>query len=261
MDQVVFLDLSHYIFHRYYAIQTWLKFSKQNIDDKDALIERYSRLFEENLVDLKKKLKFEWCNFYMVKDCTRDSIWRKKYFEGYKGNRDGKDDDKRIDPTIFPYTYEVLLPRLNAKYGFHLLWYKNAEADDIIAVLHKKLRHIYPMRKVIIITNDNDYLQLLDEYTIIMNTKKQELKKRFDDDVLKVFTKWKVIRGDESDNIPPIEKKIGNVVALKLASDDALLEKKLANPDVLKQYRLNDLLINFDRIPDDMVKGIMHMAF
>ena len=46
---------------------------------------------------------------------------------------------------------------------------ENAEGDDIIAVLKKKIRTKYEDIPIYIITNDHDYLQLFDNNTYIYN--------------------------------------------------------------------------------------------
>lgn len=256
--KVVCIDLSNYVFHRWFALRSWLKISQTELDSV-ALVKKYDTLFEKSLVDIKKKHKAEWCNVLLAKDCPRDSIWRMEYFEKYKGNRthDGKDDT--FDPTIFYHTYDTLLPALQARYGFRLIGSANAEADDVIAVIHRIIRSDSRTKndKVVIISNDTDYLQLHDDNTLIMSNTKKDISLKFDTDTLKHYLNWKIIKGDKSDNIPPIEKKIGDKTALKLAMNLDLLAKKLATcVHVEHQYSLNKTLIDFNEIPEHIVANI-----
>lgn len=262
---ILFLDLSHYVFHRYFAIQTWCNMRKQTFEDtpegRAAFLEKFEKLFESNIVTFKKKNKVEWKNVYLVKDTSRETIWRMKHYPLYKKNRDER--NIKFDPSVFTHVYDVLIPRLVDTYGLKVIGYQSAEADDVIAVLHRKIRADPDTKdkKVIVITNDNDYLQLNDERTLIVNCNNKELKDRFSKDELDHFTLWKVIKGDDSDNIPSIDKKIGDKIALKLAMDGEMLKAKLESCDEVKaRFELNNMLINFEQIPNDIVDGIMKIT-
>ena len=260
---VMFLDLSHYVFHRFFAIQAWCKIRKQEFGDtpegRQEFIDKFSKLFEDNLVMFKKKYKISWENFYFVKDTPRDNIWRMKHYPLYKKNRDER--NIKFDPTVFTHVYDNIIPQMIARLGAKVLGYDTAEADDVIAILTRKIRRETPHRKVVIITNDNDYVQLIDECTIVVNCNKKELHTRFTEEELRNYILWKVIKGDDSDNIPSIDKKIGDKVALKLANDPSLLAARLASSSEIKEkFDMNNLLINFDMIPRYIIKGIEALA-
>lgn len=259
-DDLVFLDLSHYIFQRYYAIQRWCKIAgKEFTNDtagKQEMCALFEQRFESSLVVLKKKLKFKWSNLYLVQDCPREQIWRMNLFSSYKQNRTDK-ASKDFDPVVFVNSYNIIIPRMIKQYGLHLVSYPNAEADDVIAIIHSVVRSENPDKRMIIITNDNDYLQLLDDHTTILNSSLIELKKRFDEETLKVFGMWKSIRGDTSDNIPPIERKIGDKIAQKLAMNPQALQDKLSSPSVRQVFELNKQLVMFEFIPKEIRAGII----
>ena len=133
------------------------------------------------------------------------------------------------------------------------------EADDIIAVAHREIRKNDPYEPILIMTNDNDYIQLSDVDTRIVNAKDQDIVERVKNKnnvPMDVFLEWKIILGDSSDNIPSIAKRIGEKTALKLATNKELLQKKLEEKEVRDQYDLNKKLISFENIPDDIVEGI-----
>lgn len=253
---VVFLDLSYFVFHRFFAMQSWMKLSKRTFDDVPQMLEKYGSLFESSLVQFKKHFKFDLEDLIICKDCPQESVWRMEHFESYKQNR----DDDKMDSSVFPYTYEVILPMLVKKYKVQIKEYPGAEADDVVAVLKNMLRRMQPDRKVLIITNDNDYLQLLDENTEIVNASKRYIKDRIPKEFQccpKLFLEWKVIKGDKSDNIPAIAKRIGDKTATQLALNQDMLEKYLASDkDIRAQYEKNKLLIMFDELPKDIIKGI-----
>lgn len=254
-DHIAFIDLSYFIFFRFYALQRWLKVSKYEFKNHDEFIAKFSKLFEDNIVTLKKRHKLEWNNIILAKDCMRHTIWRLNHFSDYKKNRDETRDS--FDPRVFVHTYEVILPMLVKKYLLKVVDFPTAEADDVIAVLHKMVREFSPPTRITIFTNDNDYLQLVDEKTTVMNLNKVILSERAGNEAMKCFKLCKIIKGDVSDNIPPIDKKIGEKTALKLAQNPELLERKLASdPHVRDRFELNKKLIDFGCIPNDIVDGV-----
>lgn len=254
-----FVDLSYYVFHRYYAIQRWCKLSKTEFASLEEMLARFEKLFEDNLVALKKLYGFAWHRLVLAKDCSRDRIWRMEHYASYKKSRDKPDD---FDPAVFVHTYNVVLPKLVAKYGFAVVGADGAEADDVVAVFHQTIRERHGAQApIVIVTNDNDYVQLLDENTLIVNCNKVVLRDRFTKEMLDVFLDWKVIKGDVSDNIQPIQKKIGDKAALKLAQDRALLDRCFAeNPAAKAQYELNKVLIDFNSIPSGIRTDVASKA-
>lgn len=260
---LVFLDLSYYVFYRYFALQTWIKLSKTQFQSKTEEFEKYCELFENHILNLQKKFHFDWKDLYVCKDCPRHDVWRLKLFPKYKTPAT---TTKQINPEIFPYTYETVLPKLVQKYGFHVVGYKTAEADDVAGVLKPHFRKLYPERSIIIVTNDNDYLQLLDDHTQIINAAYKHINTRIPPEFespdkskcISCYTLWKIIKGDKSDTIPSIGKKIGDKVALKLVLNKDLLCSVLdANPEVKAQFELNKKLMLFSEIPDNIQKGIL----
>ena len=252
-EDSLWIDMSYFIFYRYYACFNWLKkFQKIDVEvcdimENELFIEKYSKLFERTICDIIKSTKVKWENLFIVKDSIRDTIWRHDYCNNYKGTRDDKIDSFNKD--IFKYTYGKLLPDLQARFKFNILNHDRLEADDVIALSKNYIRSMNSTIIINIITNDNDYIQLVDDYTIIKNLQGKELKSRIAFDPA-MYLKIKILSGDKSDNIPCIMRKVGLKTAEKLARDDdnfvRFCEK---NPDAYKQYKLNKLLIDFREIP------------
>ena len=253
----VFIDLSYFIIHKYFGIIAWLKLTKQAPLDQAGMFERFKIVFEEALMKIKGKYGFAWSQVILAKDCPRDDIWRNKIFPDYKKARSLPENRKQnFDPAIFKYVVDNVIPELQLKYGgLTVLAVNGAEADDIVAIAHRLLGG--PDKKILIITNDNDYIQLLNENTTIINASCLELKSRFDETQLSVFVEWKIIKGDVSDSIPSIAKKVGDKTALKFALDKELLEKKLvSDPLIRDRYEMNKTMISFESIPTDIVSLI-----
>ena len=60
----------------------------------------------------------------------------------------------------------------------------------------------------------------------------------------------KMVMGDVSDNIPSVLKKCGPKTALKCFEDPIYFEERLKKENALEKYKLNQLLIDFNNIPD-----------
>ena len=257
--EIAFIDLSYFVIHKYFGVLSWQKFSKLDLT-KEEIRERYSKSFEDSIVKFQRRYRFDWSRLYLSKDTPRDQIWRVNLCETYK---DRKDFPLRsdFDPAIFGYTYEILIPSLREKYGgFEILESHGAEADDVVAIAHRLLRGRDKETRIFVVTNDNDYVQLHDANTTIVNANGLDLTSRFTTEMLSVYTLWKVIKGDVSDCVPSIAPKIGDKTALKLALSPDLLKKKLdSNPTTQAQFDLNKTLIAFDSIPEDIVRNIEAM--
>jgi 5'-3' exonuclease len=256
MQGFVLIDLSYLIFHRYYAIVAWARLSKSDLlSNTDEFNNRFYTGFENFMTKLKKKLGLpNFNNVFFAKDTSRSMIWRNAVFPEYKTNRDEKSQD--FDPAIFTHVHEVIVPELSKKLGVRVLAFPEAEADDIIAVSCKYIRskHKSP---IVILSNDNDFVQLHNLGIQIINANFINIVGRFTQEQLDVYVLWKVIKGDKSDNIPEIDKKIGDKVALKLATNPALLAKRIeSSTKVADQYAINSTLIDFKNIPKNIQEGI-----
>lgn len=244
-------DSSYFIFYRYYAIKGWYKRAHgKDIDvhtvlDDEDFIQKYNSTFEKTINDLSKKYKVPHHNIVFAKDCSRDKIWRSSMFSGYKGNRDDKTATFNSD--IFKHTYNTLLPKIQDKYKVHELYHAQLEADDIIALFVKKLKTISPNTRMVVITNDNDYVQLYKYNIEIYNLQNKPLSERIDN--VNDYLLYKIIVGDKSDNIKSIGKKIGDKTAKKMIQDRDHFEKVLATKEVKDSFEMNRTLIDFDCIP------------
>jgi 5'-3' exonuclease len=253
--EYVFIDTSYYVFYKMYATLAWFSFSKTEVTEAE-LLTRYQKTFEKEIKDIIKRYSVDGCQVIFAKDTPRDQVWRMELFPTYKACRD---NTKHVYACqIFAHTYNIILPKLCGELGSKIIYVNGAEADDVVAVCQRMVRVLRPNANTVIVTNDNDYLQLLDDKTIIINLKKLQLKDRiFDTAALPYIAQIKAISGDKSDNVPPIAAKIGEKTAFKMVLDPSLLEKKLGkSEEIRKQFELNTVLVNFDYIPDHLIKQI-----
>lgn len=253
VEDLLFIDLSYFIFYRYYATLNWYKnYSKEGfqisqIVQNDEFINKYAERFEKVLSDLVKAYFMKWKNVFLVKDCIREEIWRNSLYSGYKATREDKIDTFNRD--IFKFTCNDLLCKLEEKYKFNIISHPHLEADDIIAIIKTNIRHNLKDNKIVIITNDNDYIQLKDKNTHIINIKGKDLCSRINMSP-DLYLKCKIIMGDKSDNISSIMKYIGPKTSKKLAQDEDSFQKLCKhNPSALHQFELNKTLIDFSCIP------------
>lgn len=258
---LLFIDLSYYIFHRFYALVSWYK--KAHPDDEldisdimnnEIFIEKFKKLFKENLKKIKKKYKIENSKVIFAKDCRRNQIWRNEFYEEYKKTRDDKNINFNKD--IFLYVYNDILPELlNDNTNIHSIYsVSKAEADDIIAVMKNTIREKYSNLPIYIITNDHDYLQLADYYTHIYNLKNYDLKKK-GKGLPELDLGFKIIKGDISDNIKAVfTKRITNKLIYEMIYDEEKLNNQIDSEgeECRKRYERNCLLIDFKKIPDNI---------
>jgi 5'-3' exonuclease len=242
----VVIDTSYYLFHRFFATYRWYSIRKDLtesnglvVDDPDFLTAFYRHL-ENDFKTIRTKYEYDdW--IWLAIDCPRNDIWRQDIFPDYKATRTHA---KHFDGSIFPKVYEYLKTekeRLKLRFVCH----PRLEADDICFVLFKTL----DMDKLIIIANDNDYLQICSDKVDVINKEGKYIKERGCGDPRKDLMK-KVLMGDKSDNIPSVCKGVGPKTVEKLLSMTAEdMDDWIAAKGGTPQYELNKKLICFENIP------------
>lgn len=262
----IFVDGSYYCFYRYFALIQWWKnaYPDEPLDDpyqNEKFVEKFRKTFVENLEQIPKKLKIHKQPTKPIlivgKDCKRHHIWRNELFKDYKANRSNGPEDGFMGGPFFKMAYEEqFFQKGGAK---AILKHPQLEADDCIAISVKYLVNKYPLCKIYIITSDRDYLQLnADNVNIFTLTYKNLADGKTATGNAEDDLKIKILMGDTSDNIPSVFPKCGLKTAQKCIEDENFFKKKMAdNPVYYEQYRLNEQLISFDKIPDNYVKEFM----
>lgn len=247
---LILIDMSYFIFYRYYALINWWKIAKPDDElgnpiDNIEFVNKYRKTFINKLFEIPKKLKIKKYEFICAKDCSRKNIWRNSLYSQYKENR--IHDDDFLGGPFFKLSYE-LVSELNLK----ILYHNNLEADDCIALFIKKFKNNY--NKILVIANDMDYLQLHTDNIKIMNLKYNYLnenKKWSGESSKDLFIK--VVMGDKSDNINSIFKKCGLKTAIKCYNDYEFFKNKLEKENCNDKYQLNLNLIDFNYIPEKLI--------
>jgi 5'-3' exonuclease len=104
---------------------------------------------------------------------------------------------------------------------------------------------------VVIITNDNDFLQLVDSNVLVYNMQFKELMKRGYNNP-KIDLLFKAIYGDKSDNITKIGAGITKEKALMISNmTECEREKYIKDSGYEDKFQLNMKLISFENIPKE----------
>jgi 5'-3' exonuclease len=268
---VLFIDLSYYIFYRYYALVNWYKLSQKDPFDAEALqenalfLEKFEKMFIEHYRKLRRKFKVvKDSNVVFARDCPRESVWRRAIYPEYKATRGTNVRD--FNGYIFTYTYDVVIPKLvggsgSASPSASMLSEATAEADDIIGTLVFKMRDSgHLTTPVFIVTDDMDYLQMVDARaaatTHIQNLRGADVVAKGHGDA-RVDVLYKIIVGDPSDNIKPVFSKCTKKAALEYAKDASALEAALAaTAGARERFEFNRRLVDIRLVPDELKRKI-----
>ena len=252
-NNIVLIDSSYYVFHRYFATYRWFSFQKIDVSVDDIINnEVFINAFYKHINNDIKKICKKWNtnndNIVFCVDCQRTEIWRNDIYDTYKATRVQKNNfNKKIFSIFSDYISSL---------GFKCLSQNRLEGDDVIYLSQKMIKvqlETSNMRdiNVVIITNDNDFLQLVDTQVLVYNMQFKELMKRGYNNP-KVDLLFKAIYGDKSDNITKIGSGITKEKALMISnmSDDDR-EKYIKECGYEDKFRLNMKLISFENIPTE----------
>ena len=252
MKNYILIDLSYFIFYRYYALIGWWKLAKEEEHlgipiENEEFVEKFKKTFVDKLKEIPKKLKLKEYTIIVASDCPRQKIWRHNYGEKYKENR--VYDDGFLGGPFFKLGFDIIDELKIVRLSHQFL-----EGDDCIAILAKDLLVKDETNRIFIIANDMDYLQLACDKIKLINLKYKYLtdnKKWSGDPKKDLFCK--IVMGDKSDNIPSIFKKCGPKTAEKYYENPELFEKQLKKENAYDNFERNKKLIDFNEIPEKLV--------
>ena len=198
--------------------------------------------------------------------------WRKSFFSRYKESRKKQRDKSDVNWQDLFDEIKKLTSDLKHYMPFKIIKIMSAEADDVIAVLCKHVKN-----KCIIISNDEDYIQLNSDRVKIYNPGKKEylpytnpkdflLEKimtgQRKDDIFNIITpnNWGETPETEGKRKPGFGKVAFNKV-LKSGIDD-WLKKTYKNKwygvvNLEKNFKRNQILIDFNKIPQTIYNRIL----
>jgi hypothetical protein len=203
---------------------------------------------------------------YKVEDVTEIVVaiddkksWRKIFWERYKEKRKTQREKSSIDWNLFHFLYSEYVHELMECVPFKFIKVDNCEADDVIAIIAKKDKRDY-----VVISNDEDYLQLSSLNVKIYNPQKMEY---ISYNKPEEFVIMKSLIGQAKDGIFNIKTPIdwpndkrkpgfGEVAGRKVIEEG--YEKWLNDNNLMERFEFNRNLIDFNRIPKVINKRILN---
>ena len=181
-----------------------------------------------SLRGINKKFRKDYGELVIASDGKHS--WRKQIFPNYKANRKKNREQSGHDwETIFDVINRIK-SELKEFMPYKLLEVETAEADDVIAVLIRKMEKIVGpnhAKKILIVSGDKDFIQLHNEwvkqYNPILN------KYVGKDETPSIYIKEHILKGDRSDGVPNI-----------LSDDNVFVEGRRQRP--LSKKRINELI-------------------
>jgi 5'-3' exonuclease len=168
-----------------------------------------------------------------------------------------------FDERTFPLIINEVVPQLKRELLYfkfrrkiipievHSIQHERAEADDLVYIY---TRCAHSEEEKVIITGDNDYLQLLDDKTEIYDLKLKPLKDKSlgsnDKDIL-----LKVLGGDPSDNIAKLMTKKKAIHYINETSVEEIYRTYESND----KFKNNMNMVNMNNIPDDIIDEVKTM--
>jgi len=198
--------------------------------------------------------------------CDGRNYWRRQYFEHYKASRKKARDASELDWGLIFDTLSKIREEIAQHFPYKVMHLEQCEADDIIAVLTQQTQEFGFSENVMIVSSDKDFKQLhkfnnVKQYSPLLRkmitAKKSEIHENY-------ITH--VVKGDTGDGIPNILSKDNCFVtgdrqtpvsAKRLAE---FMEKGIdacRNDEEKRNWQRNQILVNFDYIPDDIKKVIL----
>ncbi len=266
-SNIILVDSSYTSFYRFFATKVWYglahkeeykKIKEEGEESYDWLsnkifMEKYEKMYLESINKLVGKKIYNDSLIVFARDPPQDTIWRNSEIENYKGGRQDLTIKNNFKP-IFKHTYNKLIPNW-AKNNDNIIEIKEdkIEADDIIAIttMFVKLNDKFNYDKIVVVSGDEDFLQLGDDNLYFAHYKKKKLFQLSKEEAQQKLHE-KIVKGDSSDNIPPIfkGKRIPKDDKNKYIENKKELDKYLdLNQDIKKLYKRNEKIIDFNFIP------------
>jgi hypothetical protein len=215
------------------------------------VVERFGAS-KSNPVVIAVDAKPSWRHHYYIENCVNFPEYLDPENPGayhvYKGKR-VKDPD--IPWTEVMEVLNAVLDMLRQHSDFHVVEVPLCEADDVIAILARQC--IENKEDCFLISSDKDFKQLQDgDYVQIYDPINQLFVPQID---VKQFKRYHILIGDKVDNIKACRPRLGEKTALKILP--VIVETLKLDPEMRKRYKFNQVMIDFDFIPKDLVVNVV----
>lgn len=134
--------------------------------------------------------------------CLDSSSWRKDFYPLYKSQRSGARDETTINWSEFYKIVNETVETIKEYFPFKVVKVDKAEGDDVMAVIAK---HYHTSERVLLITEDKDFKQLLEYPNVQLY---RPILKQYIRLTPEELIEWRVehiLLGDKSDGIPTIK--------------------------------------------------------
>ena len=257
---VAIVDTSYVIFAKYYSTLSWYKTFFDPNPDVSQLLQssvfkhKYATAFTSGIAKICNATGLSLGRVMFARDCSKDSVWRRKIMPSYKGSRT---QNLTFNRDVFHYTYAHVIPEWIEGHGGCSVGADGAEADDVIGVAHRFLK-AFPefCSSIVIISNDNDCIQLSDPSTQILNLFMNDVGRRRGDLTPQQYLESRILAGDRSDNIPGLLPRCGMKTAVRLVTTGALA---LQTEHQKAAWARNDVLMNLQNTPP-AIRGAIEEA-
>ena len=191
----------------------------------------------------------------MIVCCDAKDNWRRDAFKYYKAQRKTTRDKSDFDWVELYRLLHIIREEISENFPYKVVYIDKAEADDIIATIVMKRNEQEP---VLILSSDKDFVQL-QKYKNV-NQYSPLTKKFLNTDNPDNFLREHILRGDTSDGVPNFMSSDDTFVVMD-KRQTPLSKKKVSvwaelEPTVfcegeqLRNYRRNEMLIDFTKIPE-----------
>lgn len=213
---IIIVDLSYMTYKRFFATRTWYNnaFPERDIPkdhdwckDEDFMA-KFRKLFMKHLIAQGKSRNVPESNIIYAIDCRHVDNWRVKACKKYKSTRKEshiKNNFHNFD--VFPIVRNEIIADMQNKTGNIMFVHKHLEADDVIALLVKYIRHRRKPKydkSIYIVANDRDYIQICNDNTFLIDLDGKAISTLALSDTYTAtdYLLAKMLQGDNSDNIP-----------------------------------------------------------
>lgn len=253
----IVVDTSYVVFAKWYSALSWYRASiNRNPDvygvvDSPVFQSKFLSMFDSGIQRVKAKFNIEHADVVFAKDCSRYSVWRRAHFSDYK---EGRSQNGNFNSDIFKFVYSVAIPNYLRYNKGGVIGVDRAEADDVIGVICSHIANIKPEHDIVIISNDNDCIQLVGPATRVVNLLMQDVGCRRGHLTPREYLMSRILSGDRSDNISSVVSRCGPKTAARLVTEhDEEALREMYDPDFFDR---NNLLMNLNNIPADIQKQI-----
>lgn len=252
--------------------QTMISNLMAHIKSNNELDENMMRHMVLNSIrNYEKKFSSQYGELVLCYDSKK--YWRREFFPFYKQNRKKDREKSGLDWNVIFDSLNKIRDEIKSLFPYKVVEVEGAEADDIISVICKiqseenikKFQKNLEVEKVLILSGDKDFIQL-QNYSFVTQYN-PVLKKyvKFSKQEIKEFLNEHVVKGDRSDGIPNYLSDDDTFISgkrqkpLNKKAVHLFLEKtpdEICSPEQLKNYKRNQVLIDFNYIPENIENQI-----